>query len=313
MFDKVLVTGAAGFIGGHLCRRLDHLGARHIIGIDSLRAGDWSRISGSAEKVTVDIADLSVDDWSQRLIDVDTIFHLAAEKYNSPGSTPERLIATNVSATERLFRAAAKTHVKRIVFASSLYAYGTLGPAAMAEGDSATPKTLYGASKLMGEHILHSLSRDAAISWNCGRLFFIYGPHQYAAGGYKSVILSNFERIISGNSPIIFGDGKQSLDYVYIDDCINALIELSVSSTDGSVVNIASGERVSVGELTSMMIAISGKKLKPVFSAPDWTAGSSRWGKTYLAEEQFGWRVSTRLETGLRQVYKWMLERNNAE
>lgn len=306
MWKKVVVTGAAGFIGSHLCKRLSDEGVETIIGIDSLRSGDWGRTPRDVKRIEKDIVDIDFTEWTEYLTGADALFHLAAEKYNSSKSTPDKLMNANVSATEHLFRAAALSQVNRTVFTSSLYAYGSLGPKSMSETDVASPITLYGASKLMGEGMLRALDREIGLSWNVARLFFIYGPRQHAEGGYKSVILTNYERLLKNEAPVVFGDGNQALDYVYIDDCVEALMILAASKTDRKVVNVATGHAVSVNALTQEMIGIVGAELLPRFGPPDWTNGSSRSGETKLMYETFGWQASTSLHDGLKHVYEWM-------
>lgn len=303
---KVLVTGAAGFIGSHLCEALLQKQNVQVIGIDNLRSGRWDRLNGDIEKIERDIVEIGVTDWLDILRQVDVVFHLAAEKYNSSKSTPERLLDSNVLATERLARAAAISNVRRLVFTSSLYAYGTYGPQIMSEKDIPSPTTLYGASKLMGEGILRSIDRDKSLSWNVARLFFIYGPKQFAEGGYKSVIVSNFERVLSNESPLIFGDGKQSLDYVHVYDCINALVALGESMVDKQIVNVSSGKPISINELTELMTVASGAKLKPVHVQEDSTHGTHRFGDNQLIKRQFNWEPSIEMTEGLRETFEWM-------
>jgi UDP-glucose 4-epimerase len=303
---KVVVTGAAGFIGGHLCRSLVADRASRIIGIDSLRSGDWSRTPTEVERVECDIVELRQQEWAALMDGADVVFHLAAEKYNSSKSTPDKLLNANVLATERLCRAAAQARVGRVVFTSSLYAYGSMGPGKMSEDDVPVPSTLYGSSKLMGENILRSVDREIGLSWNVARLFFVYGSHQHAEGGYKSVIMTNFERLVAGEPPLIIGDGLQSLDYVYVDDCVSALRELGVSQTDRHVVNVASGHPTSIVELTNLMLEVSGSTAHAVFGPPDWTAGSSRAGEPSHMREVFGWEAKTSLAEGLHKVFEWM-------
>lgn len=303
---RYLITGGAGFIGSHLANSLISERAESVVVVDNLRSGDWSRLHPDVERVEGDISQFEISDWQMLLSNVDVVFHLAAEKYNSSKSTPEKLINTNVLAMDRLGRAASNCDVKRLVFTSSLYAYGSLGPNPMCEGDECLPNTLYGASKLMGEGILRSISKEQKLSWNIARLFFIYGPNQFAEGGYKSVIISNFERMISGEKPIIRGDGKQSLDYVYIDDCVNSLRILADSKTEHQIVNIASGSPVSINELTKQMKDIADFKENPKTEPSDWTNGSSRWGSPAMAEDIFGLKCQTSVFEGLSSVYRWM-------
>ncbi|HWL00889.1 MAG TPA: NAD-dependent epimerase/dehydratase family protein [Microbacteriaceae bacterium] len=298
-----LVTGGAGFIGHHLVDRL--LGDGHrVVVVDNERSGRWDRVAAAAERDTRGIEAFSLSDWMERLKGVDVVFHLAAEKYNSSHATPERVLDVNVVATERLFRAAAVS-VDKLVFTSSLYAYGAVGPEVMRETDLPAPRTHYGASKLMGEHLLRAIDRDTPFAWTVARLFFIYGPNQYAEGGYKSVIMTNFERLAAGLAPTIKGDGEQALDYVYIDDCIDALIELAGHRHDGGTFNVATGEGPTINQLTDTMMEVVGYLGSPVALPPDWTAGTFRVGDPALLTKA-GWRPRVGLEDGLDRVWSWM-------
>jgi UDP-glucose 4-epimerase len=183
-----------------------------------------------------------------------------------------------------------------------------MGPLIMDELDLPIPTTLYGASKVMGEGIFRAIDREIGLSWNIARLFFIYGPRQYADGGYKSVILSNFERLMNNESPTIYGDGTQALDYVYIDDCIKALMSLASNPTDRQIVNISTGTPVTINELTQTMVLIARSKQDPAYLQADWTEGSVRFGSNSLAQERFRWNASTGLVEGLTKVYEWKLE-----
>ncbi|WP_157981679.1 NAD-dependent epimerase/dehydratase family protein [Protaetiibacter intestinalis] len=301
-----LVTGGAGFIGHHLVARLLDEGHR-VIALDNGRSGRWDRVDARAERDERGIEDLTVEEWRARLDEVDVLYHLAAEKYNSSSSTPERVLDVNVVATERLFRAAVGA-VEKTVFTSSLYAYGSMGPETMREADLPVPVTHYGASKLMGEHLLRVMARDAPFAWTVARLFFIYGPSQWAEGGYKSVIFSNFERIAAGVAPTIRGDGEQILDYVYIDDCIDALRLLEDHRLDGRTFNVATSSGVSINQLTSLMTEVSGYDGPVETVAADWTAGSRRVGDPEHLRG-VGWLPKTELRDGLSHVWRWMNDR----
>ena len=297
--QKAVVTGAAGFIGCHLVERLVADGWT-VAGVDDERSGEWRRVPTQVKPINRDLASLADDELLSLCRDARVLFHLAAEKYNSPDSTPQRVIDVNISATRRLFDAAARAGVGKVIFTSSLYAYGALGPASMAESDVPAPTTTYGLSKLAGEHLLRVAARDHGLRWTVGRLFFIYGPRQYAEGGYKSVILKNFERIRRGENPVVFGDGEQALDYVYVDDCIEALLRMLPSEHDGWTYNVASGHATTVNELTRLMLDVSGSLLEPVDGPADWTANTVRVGSPELAARRLVWHRRPRSKRGSR-------------
>jgi UDP-glucose 4-epimerase len=238
------------------------------------------------------------------LAGADVCFHLAAEKYNSSRATPQRIIDVNISATQRLLEAAVRAGVSKVVFTSSLYAYGSLGPQPMSERDLPVPTTVYGMSKLAGEHLLGVAARDHGLGGSVARLFFVYGPQQYADGGYKSVIVANFERLRRNEAPVVYGDGRQALDYVYVDDVVDALLLLADHAHDGLVCNVGSGRAVSVADLTRIMLTVSGRDLEPVTCPPDWTAGSVRVADTALARDALGWTATTCIEDGVRRVWE---------
>ncbi len=301
--QKVVVTGAAGFIGSHLVRRLAACGAT-VTGIDNERSGLWSRVPVDlCRAVHADFAHCSDAELAEALAGADVLFHLAAEKYNSSKSSPQKVIDVNISGTQRLFEAALAAGVRQTVFTSSLYAYGSLGPEDMKESDVLRPITTYGMSKVAGEDILRSLRFRYGFSSAVARLFFVYGPGQFAEGGYKSVIVSNFERLARGGSPIVFGDGRQELDYVYVDDVVRALIMLADPDTDGTTVNIGSGRGYSINEVTEAMLLVAGAQVRPEFGDPDWTHGSRRVGSRDLAEQSLAWVPDIDFETGLRAVW----------
>ena len=299
-----LITGGAGFIGHTLSNRLVREGHR-VIAVDNGRSGDWSRVDDRIERDVRGIQDLSSEEWEQRLAGVDVLFHLAAEKYNSSNSTPERVLEVNVIATDRLFRAAAG-RVGKVVFTSSLYAHGSMGPESMRESDRAAPITHYGVSKLTGEHLLPAIALKTPLNWTVARLMFIYGPRQFAGGGYKSVIMSNFERIANGEAPTIYGDGLQSLDYVYVDDCIDALLRMAEHDLDGQTFNIASGIATNIVELTDLMRSTAVGALEPTYAPADWTHDSRRVGDPALLASASGWQVSTPISEGLAKTWRWM-------
>jgi UDP-glucose 4-epimerase len=301
---SALVTGAAGFIGSHLVEAL-HAADVRVVGIDDERSGDWHRVSVPCTDIRRDLGTLTAAELDDLCCDADVLFHLAAEKHNAGRVDPQRIIDVNIDSTFRLFVAAARNHMEKVVFASSLYAYGSMGPAPMREVDVPHPRTMYGMSKLAGEHMLAALQHEYSLGWTAARIFFVYGPKQFAEGGYKSVIVSNFERIARGEAPTVYGDGEQVLDYVYITDALAALVAMVSHEQDGKTLNLASGRGMSVNELTKEMLAVSRSSLEPRVCPPDWTAGSRRVGDPGLAARELGWLTRTPIADGLRRCWEW--------
>jgi UDP-glucose 4-epimerase len=198
--------------------------------------------------------------------------------------------------------------VKKVVFSSSLYAYGRMDGPPFSEDDVPRPNTVYGISKLSGEHLHAHFAKTRNLAYNVLRYFFVYGPRQFAGMGYKSVIVKNVGRLLAGERPIVFGDGKQALDYVFVDDVVDATLRAMESDVNGETLNIGSGRPTTVAELIQTLIDLSGRSVAPMHEPSDWTAGSVRVGDVKRAQKVLGWSASTSLREGLARTFDWMKE-----
>ena len=294
-------------------RRLLHEGAAEIRILDSMEFGDpgnVSELSAALRLHTVKLGVARSADLDSILEGVDYLFHLAAEKHNQARDRPHDILRANVDGSMDLFDAAAVAGVKRIVFTSSVYAHGRLTGPPMKENEIVQPDTVYGLSKLIGEHLLKAVPRRSTMGTVSLRLFFIYGPKQFAGQGYKSVIIKNFERILAGVAPVVFGDGEQEFDFVHVDDVVEALIAGLISGRSGDIYNIGSGVGTSINTLTEHMLMVANSSLHSTHDPPDWTAASSRVSDPSKAMRVLDWRPKTALLDGVRSVYRWMRERH---
>jgi UDP-glucose 4-epimerase len=299
---KALITGGGGFIGRHLVDKLISLNYEVIV-IDSEFTGDLTKVNPKARLIESNIETFSVPMWTELIEGVDYVFHLAAQKHNTKNITNSEIVQTNVNATINLSEACGLSEVNKLVFTSSLYAYGNTGPNVMKETDLPQPNTIYGASKLMGENILQTFEKKLNLQWNVARLFFIYGPGQFAGNGYKSVIVNNFERMLQRKPPVINGSGNQALDYVYVEDAVEAIYQLAITDSNSKIVNVSSREPVSINQLTDLMIKVSGNTCKPIFSEKDWTEGTIRYGDNTKINELINWPRKVQLEEGLTRTW----------
>lgn len=302
---RALVTGGAGFIGRHLVNELIN-DYSEIIVLDSGHTGQLASVAKDTKLVNIDLDSYTTSDFMKILQGVDHVFHLAAQKHNTVDISPEKMISTNILSTYNLIIASAKSKVSRFIFTSSLYAYGNLGPEIMTEEDIPQPSTLYGSTKLMGENILRIAEKKYGLSWNVARLFFIYGPGQFAGSGYKSVIVKNFERIRDNLPAIINGDGIQSLDYLYVKDAVEGIKLLANSEIQNRIFNISSGRLISINDLLLLMEKSTGRSVDRVYHSADWTSGSQRFGDNSLIRDKLGWSPSVSMLDGLKETWDFI-------
>jgi len=138
------------------------------------------------------------------------------------------------------------------------------------------------------------------------RYFFVYGPKQFVGMGYKSVIVKSFERLLRGESPIIRGDGLQTLDYIYVDDVVRSTLTAMASDIRFDIFNIASGKGTSICDLMELMMTVHGGRVKPIAETADFTAGSTRVGKIDKATRVLGHTCRVDLKEGLQRTLDWI-------
>jgi UDP-glucose 4-epimerase len=311
---SVVVTGGCGFIGSHLVAELVRRGAGRIVIVDSLRYGDRANLGALSERVEIVKHTLGVDSRAEldgALEGANFLLHLAAEKHNQSKDDPQRVYRSNIEGTHTLYEAAVAAGVRKVVFSSSLYAYGRTSGGPLDEAEIPQPHTVYGITKLAGEHILRFFAKQHGLEHMVLRYLFVYGPKQFAGMGYKSVIMKNFERLLAGQRPTVYGDGKQALDYVFVDDVVDATIRALEHDASGDVVNIGSGDATPVEALIDLMIDVVGRPLEKLYEPPDWTQGSYRVGNPEKAARVLGWRATTPLRDGLERTQRWIAEQTS--
>jgi UDP-glucose 4-epimerase len=296
---EVLITGGAGFIGASLANTLS---LNHKVTVlDNLSSGYWSRVEGDCSRVSGDLEFMPFATLLELFRNIDVLYHLAAVKLHNEYNSIEKIEYVNLLATEKIAIAAGMAGVKKVIFTSSLYAYGNKGPLPSQEDDPLKPYNDYGRSKKMGEEILSRHALEYGYELVIARPYFIYGPKQFAKGGYKSVITNNVERYHAGLPLIVVGSGLQQMDFVHIDDCVNALERMLEPNVKGTY-NISSEEAFSI--LDVMKIINKGEKCSIEFIPPDWTENTVRVGSSEKLRKILEWKPQVSLAEGIRELLR---------
>jgi nucleoside-diphosphate-sugar epimerase len=307
---KVLVTGGAGFIGSHLVDRLLAEGFEVTV-LDNFWSGKMENISNclnanALKLVRGDIRDIAL--VKKVVKDVDMVFHEAAlVDVALSVKNPLLFNDVNVVGTLNLLKASVDSGVKRFVFPSSAAIYGDSEPTKKKENMLPAPISPYGASKVAAENYVHVFSNLYGLQTVSLRCFNVYGPRQSFASSYAGVIAAFISRLLKGKPPIIHGDGKQSRDFVHVDDVVSAnLLALKSKNAVGGVFNIASGTAFSVCELAKILQRITNtERLKPVFTEQREGDIRNCLGDISKAGEVLGFCPKIGLEDGLSRLVGW--------
>jgi len=311
--SRVLLTGGAGFIGSHIVDLLLDAGAAEAIVIDNLIRGKRENLGAATERGHVTFVRGSVCDASlvrRYMRDVDYVYHEAALRITHCAEDPREAHAVMYDGTFNVLEAAVRAGVRKVVAASSASVYGEPSYLPIDEGHPYNNRTLYGAAKIANEHLLRSFNEMYGLPYVALRYFNAYGPRMDIHGVYTEVMIRWMERIAQGLPPIIFGDGTQSMDFVYVVDVARANVAALCSDASDEALNVASGTRTSLNELAALLCEVMGRadlqaehreerKVNPV---------RHRLAATQRARDHIGFQSSVSLRDGLTELVAWWRE-----
>ena len=315
--NRFLVTGGAGFIGSHLVDMLLEKGAEKIIIFDNYIRGGEYNISQALRDKRVELfgvkGDLThVDEIERATQGIDGVFHMASLCLAHCQEYPRAGLDVNVVGTFNLLEACVKNEVKRVMFASSSSIYGNAVYSPMDEEHPWGNRNFYGATKIAGESLIQAFHFKYNLEYLAFRFMNVYGPRQDYLGVYVSVIIKIIDRLHQNLPPIIFGDGSQSFDFVFVKDVCRSLVLAMNSSHTNESYNISSGKQVSVLELSQTIMKLMKKEIPVEFKpVSDLTLVTNRIGSTEKAKIDFGFELETSLEDGLKQVIEWQFQQKS--
>ncbi len=295
---KFLVTGGAGFLGAALANRLVR-GGHTVRVLDDLTTGDPERLTRTVLFTRGDVTDVPKL-WTL-LQDVDCVYHLAA-RVSVPESIlyPREYNAVNVGGTVAVMEAIRDAGVKRVVLASSGAVYGAQAQQPVHEDLPPNPDSPYAVSKLAAEHYVRTIGALWNIETVCLRIFNAYGPGQPLPPSHAPVIPQFIKQTLSGGSIVVFGEGGQTRDFVYLDDVIDALEAAALArQVDREVINIGSGEETSLGSLIDLIGRLTHNPIVPLRNTSG--GGVKRlWANIGKAHALLNYHPKVSLEEGLR-------------
>ena len=295
---RCLITGGAGFIGAALANRLVREG-HHVRALDDLSAGDPSRLDSRVLFTRGDVKDVPKL-WTL-LQHVDCVYHLAARV-----SVPESILYprdyndVNVGGTVAVMEAVRDAGVKRVVLASSGAVYGEQHKQPVSEQTIPNPNSPYAVSKIASEHYVSTIGALCDIETVALRIFNAYGPGQFVPASHAPVIPQFLKQALGGGSLIVFGDGNQTRDFVYIDDVVDALAAAATASdVDRHIINVGSGQEVSINQLVEKVARATGREVNPLYSQADDGGVSRLVADISLARRKLDYSPEVGLDEGL--------------
>jgi UDP-glucose 4-epimerase len=300
---KALITGGAGFIGSHLADRLVSDG-HEVVVVDDLSSGARGNLDACMSEIEFIESDIrSIGEHSDSFDDVDVVFHLAAliSGYDSLQS-PEAYWDVNIGGLHRLFAALPKRQL-RFVLASSSTVYGLRG-GLMQESTPTSPATVYALTKLAGEHLLSMYAGILELHPVSLRLFNVYGPRQNPNHPYANVTCKFAAAAAQGLPVILYGDGEQTRDFIFVDDVVDAFCRVA-HGAQKQVYNIGTNVETSIAELLDLAQRL-GRETLDVEKLPSWPNDiRSIRADTEAFDTEFRIQKRHHLEDGLRKTIEF--------
>ena len=292
------VTGGAGFVGSHLVKLLVEEG-HEVIVVDNLHTGKKENLAEVMNKIEFfDIDIRNYDLMEEKLVDIDGIFHQAAlTVVQDSFRNPKEYHDVNVQGTENIFKIAQKNNFK-VVFASSSSVYGHQEKIPITEEAKKNPINPYGKTKLDDEQLMKKYSK-LGVDIIGLRYFNIFGEGQTI--DYAGVITKFIDRIKDGKAPIIFGDGSQLRDFISVEDIVLANLAAMETEISNLLVNVGTGNAITILELANMMIDISGLDMKPIFETALEGDIKKSQADISLVTKSFNWKAK-------KDLRKWLME-----
>ena len=306
--SRIAVIGGAGLLGSHIVDQLLLEPVAEVVVFDNLMRGQLSSLTGAMRDPRVRLIRGTMTDQEalrDALSGIDGVFQLASlwlgECLNDPRSAWE----VNVIGMWNIVEACLDLKVKRMVYSSSASVYGNALFTPMTEDHPFNNRTTYGATKIACEQMLRAMFQQHRFPYVGHRYMNIYGPRMDYQGTYVSVIMKVIDRIWAGERPVIFGDGSQVYDFIYVEDAAKANVLSMKSDCEDEFFNIGMGVGTTINELVQILLRLMESDLEPEYKPQEQSFVTYRIGSVDKAAQLFGFRATTPVEEGLRRVLQW--------
>ncbi len=307
---RILVIGGAGLIGSHVVEALLQHDVGEVLIYDNFSRGNRENLAQALRDDRCRIFELGgellqKDILHEAVKQSDAVIHLAALWLLHCHEYPLSAFEVNIRGTFNVLEACVQHGIQRLVFSSSASVYGDAVEEPMTEAHPYNNQTFYGATKISGEHMMKAFHHRYGLEAVGLRYMNVYGPRQDYHGAYTAVMMKILDRIESGKPPIVYGDGSQSYDFIYVGDVAKANVCALTSSVPFGFYNVGRGIKTSIRELTELLLKLTDSHLEIHFEPAGQTFVQNRLGCPEAAERDLGFRWSVDLREGMKALIEW--------
>ncbi|BBC22740.1 NAD-dependent epimerase/dehydratase family protein [Pseudanabaena sp. ABRG5-3] len=312
---RFLVIGGAGFIGSHAVDQLLQEDVAEIRVYDNLSRGSRENLAEALKDPRVNIFPFGGELMHRDILDaamkdIDGVFHFAALWLLHCYDFPRSAFEVNIGGTFNVLEACINNGVKKLVYSSSASVYGDALEEPITEEHPYNNNNFYGATKIAGEHMCRSLyyrykGTDKHFDYVGLRYMNVYGPRQDYKGTYIAVIMKILDRLDKGLPPVVYGDGSQAYDFIYVGDCAAANICAMKADTTDSFYNVGTGVKTTIKELAEMILEVTGSDLKIHYEPGGTTFVKNRVGCPKKATAEIDFTAKANLREGIKNLIEW--------
>jgi UDP-glucose 4-epimerase len=315
---RIVVIGGAGLIGSHTVDLLLQQDVREIVIYDNFCRGTHGNIAHALKDPRVRIFEIGGDVCQSDILaaalkGADGVFHFAALWLLQCHEFPRAAFDVNIRGTFNVVEACVQQGVKRLVYSSSASVYGDAVEEPMSEEHPFNNTNFYGATKVAGEQMCRAFHHRYGLNYVGLRYMNVYGPRQDYRGAYIAVIMKMLDAIDDSKPPVIYGDGSQAYDFVYVGDCARANVLAMQADNVDRFYNVGTGVRTSIKELVDVVVELTQFRRPPRYEPAGLTFVKNRIGSPERAAKELGFKAQVALRDGLERLITWRAEQKRNE